>query len=132
MKERWKYCSGACLVSLPNSLVSRRLEKCAREIERLKVCCCPLQVGLDSAVGIVTHYGLNDPGIECRWGRDFPHPSRPALGSTQPPVQWIPGSFPRVNRPWREVDHPPPSSAEVERKAELYISPSGPSWPILE
>jgi len=25
------------------------------------------------------------------WGRDFPHLSRPALGSTQPPVQWVPG-----------------------------------------
>ena len=39
-----------------------------------------------SSVGIATGYGLDGPGIESRWGRDFPHLSRPALEPTQPPV----------------------------------------------
>jgi hypothetical protein len=41
--------------------------------------------------GIATRYGLDGPGIESQWGRGFPQPSRPALGPTQPPLQWIPG-----------------------------------------
>jgi len=41
-------------------------------------------VGRYSSVGITTRYGLDGPGIESRWGQDFPHFSIPALGSTQP------------------------------------------------
>ena len=47
--------------------------------------------GRDSSVGIATRYGLDGPGIESWWRRDFPHPSRPALGPIQPTVQWVPG-----------------------------------------
>jgi hypothetical protein len=47
-------------------------------------------VGRGSVVGIATDYGLDGPGIESPWGRDFPHLSRPFLGPIQPPVQWVP------------------------------------------
>ena len=47
--------------------------------------------GPGSVVGIATDYGLDGPGIEFRWGRDFPHLSRPTLGPIQPPVQWVTG-----------------------------------------
>jgi hypothetical protein len=39
-------------------------------------------------------YGLDSRRIESRWGRNFPHPSRPALGSTQSPIQWVSCLFP--------------------------------------
>ena len=52
--------------------------------------------GRHGSVGIATRYGLDGTGIESRLGRDFPHPSRPLLRPTQPPIQWTPG-LPRAN-----------------------------------
>ena len=70
--------------------------------------------GPDSAVGIAIEYGLEGPGIESRWGgRDFPHLSRPALGLTQPPVQWVPALTGGKERPGRDADPSPLSGAVV-------------------
>jgi len=69
-------------------------------------------MGRDSSAGIPTRYELDGTGIEPRCGRDFPHPSRTALGSTQPPIQWVPGLSLGVKQPGRGVDHPPSSSAD--------------------
>ena len=49
--------------------------------------------GASSSVRIATRYGLDGPGIESWCGRDFPHLSRPALGPTQPAIQWVSGLF---------------------------------------
>ena len=50
--------------------------------------------GRDSSVGIATHYRLDSPGIESQWGRNFLHLSRPAVGPTQSPIQWVLGLIP--------------------------------------
>ena len=89
-------------------------------------------VGRDSSVGIATRYGLDGPGIEFRWGRDFPHLSRQALGPQ--PASCIMGteSFPELKRPGRNVDFPPLSSNEVIERVEVYLySPCGPSWSVI-
>jgi hypothetical protein len=43
----------------------------------------------DSSVSIETHYGLDGPGIQSRWRRDFPCFSRLALG----PIQYVRGYY---------------------------------------
>ena len=81
--------------------------------------------GPGSVLGIATGYRLDGPGIESRWGRDFPHLSRLTLRPTQPPVQ---RSFPGGKvRPGHDADPLPPSSAVGHERVELYLySPYGP------
>jgi hypothetical protein len=58
--------------------------------------------------------------FESREGQKNVHfsiSSRPALGSTQPPIKWVPG----VKRPESEADHSPAINAEV-KKMWIYTS----------
>ena len=82
----------------------------------------------DSSVGITTRYGLDGPEIESRLGARISasvqngsgsHPASYAMGN------W---SFPQVKWSERGVEHPPPSSAEVKERVDLYLySPFGTS-----
>jgi hypothetical protein len=72
---------------------------------------------LCSVVGVATGYGLDWTTERSEF--EFPvgsrisfKSSRPALGSTQLPIQWVPGTLsPGVKRQGREADHSPPTSA---------------------
>jgi hypothetical protein len=82
---------------------------------------------IGSSVRIVITLRIGRPRFDPRQGRKgifSPSPvSRPALGPTQPPIQWVPGAIsPAEKQPGREADHSPPSSAE-DKNTWSYTSP---------
>jgi hypothetical protein len=89
----------------------------------------------DSVVGIATSNGLGDRGgRSSNPGRVknflFSKSSRPALRSTQPPIQWVPGALsPGVKRPGREIDQSPPTSAEVNK---MWLCTSTPPYAFMK
>jgi hypothetical protein len=79
----------------------------------------------DSVVGITTGYGVNDRGVKEFL---FSTSSIPALWSTQPPIQWVLGTFSLgMNWPGRETDHSPPASVEVKKTCLYKSVPHTPS-----
>jgi len=62
--------------------------KCSpkKPTKKILVFCMLWGMAQDSAVSIAIGYRLDGPGIESQWGRNYLHPSRPALGPTQPPI----------------------------------------------
>jgi hypothetical protein len=49
-------------------------------------------------------------------GRFILFSSRPAVGPTRPPIEWVPG----VKQPEHEADHLLPCSAEIKECVDLY------------
>jgi len=76
-------------------------------------------------VSIATGYGLDGPGIESRWRRDFLHLSRPALWPVWGPPSLLYNGYQVFHggkeRPGRDADPSPPSSAVV-MKGYSYTS----------
>jgi hypothetical protein len=84
-------------------------------------------------LGWTTSWAIGVLGFDSRRGLGiflFTTASRTALGPTQPPVQWVPGTLSLgVKRLGREADRSLPSSAEIKECMELYLPfPDMPSW----
>jgi hypothetical protein len=79
-------------------------------------------------------YGLDGRGSNPARGNIFLFStiSRPAVGPTQPPIQWVPGPiFPAVKRRKRGADHSLPSSTEVKNGGAIDTSPTRLSGYVL-
>jgi len=96
------------------------------------VCRIFLSRSREYIVSIATRYGLDSPGTESRLEERFSSPVQTVSDAHPPSYIMDTGSFLGVKRRERGVDHPPPSSAEVKERVELYLySPFGSSWPVL-
>jgi hypothetical protein len=87
----------------------------------------------DIAIGIATGYGLEDREFRVRvpiWsGIFFSTSSRPVLGFTQPPIQWVAGALSSgINRPEREAVHSSSPSAKVKKCGFIHPLPRTPSY----
>jgi hypothetical protein len=88
-------------------------------------------VDRDSSVGIATRR-TGRSGDRIPVGAKLSAPVQTGPGAHPDSYTMDTGSFQWVKRPGRDVEHPPPSSAEVKERVELYLySPSGPSWPVI-
>ena len=80
-------------------------------------------MGRDISVGIATRYGLDGPGIESQWGRDFRNPSWPPPETHLASYTMGTGSFPGVKLPRRGVGHPPHLEPRLKNEHSCIFIP---------
>jgi hypothetical protein len=76
----------------------------------------PFRPGQGSVGGIATGYGLDGKEIKSRWGAKFSALVQTSPGAHQPPVQWVLGLSRGKERPGRDADPLPPSTAVVKKE----------------
>jgi hypothetical protein len=139
----WHFNKFCVLISLCKVLqkFSYSIHIAVQSVQRMKICLCinriwftltqfifsvlgkfsVLYVGWDSSVSIVTRYGLDGLGIVSRCGARFSISVQSGTEAYPAFYTMGTGSFPGVKQPGRGIDHPPPSSAEVKERVELYL-----------
>ena len=53
-------------------------------------------MGVRSRYNVSRRAGRSGDRIPVGGGRNFSHPTRPALGPIQPPIEWVPGHSPEA------------------------------------
>jgi hypothetical protein len=92
---------------------------------RIRILCGPRQL---SRYNDLIRTGRSGERIPV--GGEFFRPLQTGPGA--PPPSLLCNGY-RVTSGGKGVNHPPPSSAEVKERVELYLySPSGPSWWVIE
>ena len=85
--------------------------------------------GPDSSLGIATCYALDGRGDRMSVEALFSAPVQTGSGAHPASYTIGTGSFPRVKRPGRGVDHPPLSNADVKERVELFLH--SPLWAFV-
>jgi hypothetical protein len=108
-----KTCQQSKMATLPVHFVSTAKQNPSMSVAAIYI------RSRDSVVGTATGYGLDDRGVGVRV----------PVGSTQHPIQWVPGVLSlRVKRPGREAHHSPPACAEITKYGSIHPLPHTPSW----